>query len=64
MISIAHVLNLDVVAEGVETQVQSDYLKASGCRAVQGYFYGRPMPLAALEAVLHEQSLGHKPADI
>ncbi|ACT49263.1 sensor domain-containing protein [Methylovorus glucosotrophus] len=64
MISIAHVLNLDVVAEGVETQVQSDYLKASGCRAVQGYFYGRPMPLAALEAMLREQALTRKPADI
>lgn len=34
---------LDVIAEGVETQAQEDWLRAAGCREVQGYLYGKPM---------------------
>jgi EAL domain-containing protein (putative c-di-GMP-specific phosphodiesterase class I) len=39
----ARSLNLKVVAEGVETLEQSDFLLANGCDEVQGYFYGKPM---------------------
>jgi EAL domain-containing protein (putative c-di-GMP-specific phosphodiesterase class I) len=43
IISLGHALRLKVVAEGVETQAQYEYLKACGCDEVQGYFHSRPM---------------------
>ncbi|WP_258521989.1 EAL domain-containing protein [Yokenella regensburgei] len=42
---IAHRMKLEVVAEGVETSAQRDWLKAHGVRWLQGYFYSRPLPL-------------------
>lgn len=50
VMSMARGLGLDVVAEGVETAVQRDYLREAGCDIVQGYFYARPIPAAELEA--------------
>ncbi|HJV51514.1 MAG TPA: EAL domain-containing protein [Noviherbaspirillum sp.] len=44
VISLAHILNLNVVAEGVETQEQRCFLMENGCDQVQGYYFGRPMP--------------------
>jgi len=43
IIALAHRLGLAVVAEGVETQLQFDYLKARGVTFLQGYFLARPM---------------------
>jgi diguanylate cyclase (GGDEF)-like protein len=43
-IALAHGLSLTVVAEGVETIEQRDFLSASGCHVVQGYLYSRPLP--------------------
>jgi EAL domain-containing protein (putative c-di-GMP-specific phosphodiesterase class I) len=37
-------LNISVIAEGVETVDQQEFLKSLGCHAAQGYLYGRPMP--------------------
>ena len=51
-IDMAHALGLLVVAEGVETREQEDYLRASGCDLVQGYLYARPQPAAAITALL------------
>jgi diguanylate cyclase (GGDEF)-like protein len=51
--NLAHVLGLQVTAEGVETQVQRDEVRAIGCEAAQGFFYARPMPAAAVGAHLH-----------
>jgi EAL domain-containing protein (putative c-di-GMP-specific phosphodiesterase class I) len=45
VISLAHILNLNVVAEGVETQEQRRFLVENGCDQVQGYYFGRPMPV-------------------
>ncbi len=42
VIAMAHQLNLEVVAEGVETRAQADFLKAQRCEFGQGYLYGRP----------------------
>lgn len=43
IISMGHSLKLKVIAEGVETQDQVDFLRLHGCDEVQGYFYGHPM---------------------
>src|SRR5690606_3517891 len=44
IISMAHSLGLYVVAEGVETKEQLDFLHAHGCDYVQGYYFSRPVP--------------------
>jgi diguanylate cyclase (GGDEF)-like protein len=48
IVSLAQALNLDVIAEGVETPEQLRGLQASGCHRFQGYLLGRPVPLEAL----------------
>lgn len=50
-------LQLAVVAEGVETQEQLEFLRAADCDLVQGYFLGRPMPAAQFRAMLLAQRL-------
>jgi EAL domain-containing protein (putative c-di-GMP-specific phosphodiesterase class I) len=37
-------LHMEVLAEGVETEAQRDFLTASGCQVFQGYLFGKPMP--------------------
>jgi diguanylate cyclase (GGDEF)-like protein/PAS domain S-box-containing protein len=49
IISLAQVLRLHIVAEGVETLEQRDILLAEGCHGFQGYLYGRPVPVDQLE---------------
>ena len=44
IISIGHILNLEVVSEGVETDGQLEKLKSIGCDYIQGYIWGKPMP--------------------
>lgn len=50
IISMSRSLGLQVIAEGVETQAQRDFLARNGCNAYQGYLFGRPMPLSAFDA--------------
>jgi EAL domain-containing protein (putative c-di-GMP-specific phosphodiesterase class I) len=45
-------LNLNVIAEGVETESQREFLVALGCQAYQGYLFSRALPLAELEVYL------------
>jgi diguanylate cyclase (GGDEF)-like protein len=52
VINIAAGLGLETVAEGVETEQQSDFLVASGCSLLQGYLYGRPVPAEDFAALL------------
>ena len=52
IIGMARNLELEVIAEGVETQEQKDFLVRHGCDLYQGYLLGRPMPVDALDAVL------------
>ena len=52
VIALAHRFHLRVVAEGVETAAQRDYLLQQGCDEVQGYFFGRPDSAPALQAML------------
>ena len=45
MITMAERLGLEVVAEGVETDEQLDFLRAKGCKIFQGYYFSRPQPV-------------------
>jgi EAL domain-containing protein (putative c-di-GMP-specific phosphodiesterase class I) len=56
-IDMAHALGLTVVAEGVETPEQEEYLRAFGCDRAQGYLYARPQPAHAITDVLAASSL-------
>jgi diguanylate cyclase (GGDEF)-like protein len=49
IIAVAKSLNLDIVAEGVESTAQRDFLVATGCRQCQGYLYGKPSPADEFE---------------
>nr|WP_315489243.1 EAL domain-containing protein [uncultured Rhodoferax sp.] len=48
ILALGHSLGLKVIAEGVETAAQQEFLASLGCDAYQGYFFGRPMKAAAL----------------
>ena len=52
MISLAHSLNLAVVAEGVETEGQAGMLRRLRCDAMQGYLLSKPLPGEQLVALL------------
>ncbi len=54
IISLAQNLGLRVIAEGVETQAQVEFLRHSGCDEIQGYFFSRPLASADFEALLRQ----------
>jgi diguanylate cyclase len=54
IVSLAHSLRLKVVAEGVETPAQLDFLKTAGCDEYQGYHFSRPLPAADFERLMRE----------
>lgn len=55
VIKLGHSFNLKVIAEGVETQEQLDFLEAIGCDEVQGYYYSKALPSEALELWLEDR---------
>lgn len=52
VIALSKNMRLSVVAEGVETRQQKDFMLQNGCRYIQGYYYGKPMPADAFTKFL------------
>jgi EAL domain-containing protein (putative c-di-GMP-specific phosphodiesterase class I)/FixJ family two-component response regulator len=53
-IEMGHELGMHIIAEGVETRDQLDFLNLKGCDSAQGYFFSRPLPANELVAWLHQ----------
>jgi EAL domain-containing protein (putative c-di-GMP-specific phosphodiesterase class I) len=58
IVALGRSLGLTVIAEGVETEAQRDFLAHHGCHAYQGYLFSRPVPIAQLETFMQ----AHTPA--
>jgi EAL domain-containing protein (putative c-di-GMP-specific phosphodiesterase class I) len=52
VIAMTEAMGLNVLAEGVETEAQLEFLDLRGCHAFQGYLFSKPVPLEAFEALL------------
>lgn len=50
-VAMAHELDMRVVAEGVETESEADFLSETGCDTAQGFYFARPVPVPAFEAL-------------
>jgi diguanylate cyclase (GGDEF)-like protein/PAS domain S-box-containing protein len=61
VIALAHTLGLEVVAEGVESQEQLDFLQANRCQVYQGWLTAKAMPADELEAWLHRRAPARPP---
>lgn len=62
IVAMAQQLNIDAVAEGIETAEQAELMRAMGCPLAQGFYFARPMPIADLEVFLskHQRESGHE----
>ena len=57
VVAMAHKLGMRVIAEGVESEAQSELLAAAGCEWAQGYLYSRPAPAADFEAMFFAEAM-------
>lgn len=57
IVALAHSLGLSVIAEGVETEAQRNCLALQGCDAYQGHLFGKPLPVADFEQLLHSAEI-------
>jgi EAL domain-containing protein (putative c-di-GMP-specific phosphodiesterase class I) len=60
IISMAHTMNIKVVAEGVETEEQLTFLQERGCDEIQGYLFSRPLPADEITTYLVKEKKGEK----
>ena len=51
VIKMVELLGMKLIAEGVETKAQADFLKERGCQEMQGYYFYKPMPVGEFEKV-------------
>ena len=58
ILQMVELLQMDVVAEGIETKEESEFLKRIHCPIAQGFYYYCPMPIAELERILNEKGVG------
>ena len=58
MIEIARLLEVPVIAEGVETREQAELLKKMGCDIIQGYYFSKPLPAEGFEALIKTEKGG------
>jgi len=56
IIALGHCMNLQIVAEGVETKEQLLFLREHGCEEVQGFYFSQPIPAIEMEALLSSSS--------
>jgi EAL domain-containing protein (putative c-di-GMP-specific phosphodiesterase class I) len=56
IIVLAQSLKLNVIAEGIETPAQRDFLHDLGCRLMQGYLFSKPLPPEAITRLLEERN--------
>jgi EAL domain-containing protein (putative c-di-GMP-specific phosphodiesterase class I) len=56
VIALAQSMKLDVIAEGVESAAQLDFLGAHGCRRMQGYYFSKPVTAGEVEGLLRERA--------
>lgn len=56
VIALGHSLGMQIVAEGVETQAQREFLHQHGCDIAQGFLYSRPLPAAKMKELLFNQT--------
>ena len=63
IIAMARNLNIDAVAEGVETQEQKDFLASYGCNSMQGFFFAHPVPVEKFKDLLKRQQRTAPPGE-
>lgn len=64
VVNLAHSLGILVVAEGVETSSESNFLQFIKCHIVQGYLYGHPVAVGEFEKLLAESKIGRKALEL
>jgi len=57
ILDLAHSLDMEVVAEGIETAAQAERLRSLGCRLGQGYYFSRPMTPESISAMFEQPQL-------
>ena len=60
VVDLAHSLNMEAIAEGIETEEQKRFLRSHGCDKGQGYLFGRPMPAEAIEPLINSLGAVHR----
>lgn len=63
IVHMAHSIDLNILAEGVEEKKQADFLKSLGCRFMQGYFFSKPLPADEFYELISNNDISHKDLD-